>query len=133
MAAGSGKGSSAEADWAHNRLFGVTAPSARAQGEFCQCSQSQGLILGGAVWSHELDSVIPVGSFQLCILCDSISVIRVSMYVKEFLSIFLLILVWHYSCLDVYVANFVDYLLVWINFFPQCVGNHMYCILTFRF
>ena len=30
------------------------------------------VFFGGAVWSQELDSVIPMGPFQLGIVCDSI-------------------------------------------------------------
>ena len=46
------------------------APSARVQGVFLRCSQRV-WILGGAVWSQELDSVILVGPFQVVIVCVS--------------------------------------------------------------
>ena len=48
-----------------------TALSAEAQGASGQRSQTQGLILGGAVWSQELDSMDPASAFQLRIFCGS--------------------------------------------------------------
>ena len=37
---------------------------------FGQYSQTQGLILGGAVWSHELDLMILIDPFQLRMFYD---------------------------------------------------------------
>lgn len=42
-------------------------------GEVGQCSQTRGLILGGSVWSQELNSIILMGPFQLGKFCDSVT------------------------------------------------------------
>lgn len=47
----------------------------RLQERFGQCSQTYGL--SGAVWSEELDSVIPVSPSQLGVFCRSVTVSRV--------------------------------------------------------
>lgn len=44
---------------------------ARVQGASGQHSQTYDQPLGGRAWSQELDSMIPVGFFQLGIFCDS--------------------------------------------------------------
>jgi len=38
-----------------------------------QHSEIQSLILGGAMWSHEKDSVALMDAFQLGIFCDSVT------------------------------------------------------------
>ena len=40
-------------------------------------------VLGGSVWSQGLDSMIPVGHFQVGIFCDSFSVAVLFHHVKR--------------------------------------------------
>ena len=60
--------------WAWSRLPRAvgTALSTGVHGAFGHRSQTQGLGLGGAVWSRGLDSVL--GPFRLGMFCDSLLV-----------------------------------------------------------
>lgn len=56
---------------AHWQRIAHGSKPAGAQRAFGHCSQTQGLVLGAAVWSRELDSVVVMSSFQLTVICDS--------------------------------------------------------------
>lgn len=66
-----------EGDWALEQASQGSDHSTnlhRVQQVFGQCSQVHGVVLGDrSMQAQDLDSVIPVSSFQLSISCDSVN------------------------------------------------------------
>ena len=58
-------------------------PDTKPQEVFGQCLQTLGLILGGPVWSQELDSVILEGLFQHKMFYDSVYFSDLSIFSVE--------------------------------------------------